>query len=281
MSVIRGILLKKPTFCFLFMGSLNYVIGGDRSPFPLWASISGLGLTLGMVKWWHTKNSFLFLLAILINLYVAYSWRVKLVSEKAKGEHNTVINRGFRTGVILFILSEVLFFFSFFWGYFHNCWSSQSELGFFWPPFKFEGIVIDPFSIPLLNTVVLLSSGARVTWCHQSMLDSDQEKSSIRLILTCLLGVYFLYLQGKEYICSFFSLNSNVYGSIFFLLTGFHGFHVTIGTVLLICCLWRLGSIRLSKNQHVGFEASAWYWHFVDVVWLFLYLLIYWYGFRI
>lgn len=250
-------------------------------PWPLFASIRALGLTFGGIYWWHYKSSYILVLGLIFKLLVAYCWFGDVIKENMAGHHKRVVMFGFRFGMILFILSEVLFFFSFFWSYFHNCWGPQLELGYSWPPHGFDNIVIDPFSIPLLKTVILLSSGARVTWAHHSLVNQDYDQGLIGLFVTVFLGAYFLFLQGKEYFLRTFSINSTVYGTVFFMLTGFHGFHVTIGTVLLIVCFFRHYLVHFSNNQHVGFEASAWYWHFVDVVWLFLYFFIYWYGYNL
>lgn len=250
-------------------------------PWPLLASIRGLGITFGGVYWWHFKNTTIFLRGLLLKAVISFCWFRDVVKEKMGGFHNSFVMFGFQFGMILFILSEVLFFFSFFWSYFHNCWGPQQDIGFLWPPYSFRLLVVDPFAIPLLNTVVLLSSGARVTWAHHSLVNQDYDQAIIGLGITVFLGGYFLFLQGREYRLTSFSLKSTVYGTVFFMLTGFHGFHVTIGTVLLFVCFLRCWNKHFSKNQHVGFEASAWYWHFVDVVWLFLYFFIYWYGFNL
>lgn len=252
----------------------------EVSPWPLFASIRALGLTFGGIYWWHYDITWIVKIGIAFNLIISFCWFGDVIKENMRGFHNSIVMFGFRFGMILFILSEVLFFFSFFWAYFHKCWGPQSELGFSWPPIDFGKIIIDPFSIPLLKTVVLLSSGGRVTWAHHSLVNQRFDQAYIGLLITVLLGSYFLFLQGNEYFMRRFSIKRTVYGTVFFMLTGFHGFHVTIGTVLLLVCFLRHLRIHFSREQHVGFEASAWYWHFVDVVWLFLYFFIYWYGFK-
>ena len=162
------------------------------------------------------------------------------------------------------------------------CWSPGEELGVVWPPVKFDEIVIDPFSVPLLNTIILLSSGATVTACHFYLLVSEDHnlynQGLFYLFITVFLGIIFLYLQIEEYAQSYIRFNSTVYGSAFFILTGFHGLHVTIGAIALSVSLVRYFNCRISVFEHVGFEGSAWYWHFVDVVWLFLYIFVYWLG---
>nr|AFJ24750.1 cytochrome c oxidase subunit III [Schmidtea mediterranea] len=184
-----------------------------------------------------------------------------------------------------------MFFFGFFWSYFHNCLNPSVFVGT-WPPYLFNGIVVDPFGLPLLNTVLLLSSGVSVTFCHYCVLSnvylelwSPTRPSRTHLqwgyYFTLFYGILFLSFQISEYISSYISINSTVYGSVFFLLTGFHGFHVVLGLILLSVSLLRVDYTMFSDFQHLGLECSIWYWHFVDVVWLFLYFFVYWYGYYI
>lgn len=177
---------------------------------------------------------------------------------------------------MLFIVREVLFFFSFFWAFFHSSLSPTPELGLVWPP---SGITtIDAFSVPLLNTAILLLRGVSVTWAHHRIEAAQKSASQLRLLLTCMLGAYFIFLQGLEYHEASFSFADSVYGSTFFIATGFHGVHVIVGTIFLTVILFRLVKYHLRPTHHVGFLAAAWYWHFVDVVWLFLFITIYWWG---
>lgn len=178
---------------------------------------------------------------------------------------------GLRTGFILFILSEVSFFFRFFWTYFHRCWGPNNLT---WPPYELQEIVVDPVGVPLLNTLLLVSSGVTITRFHADLITKD-EINPINLIRTIFLGVLFLYCQILEYGERRFSFKRGSYGRAFFILTGFHGLHVTIGVVLLSVSLLRYLSQTLSILEHVGIEASIWYWHFVDVVWLFLFIFVY------
>ena len=240
---------------------------------PILRSIGGLGITFGSICWWHYNIKFILILSLLLVAVVSFCWFGNVVSEKIRGFHKRIVMKGLRAGMLLFILSEVLFFFSFFWRFFHNCWGRL-----IWPPYMFDKIIIDPFSIPLLKTVVLLASGVRITWAHHRIISESRDESLYGLLITCLLGFYFLILQGREYATSFLSINSSKFGTVFFTLTGFHGLHVTIGFILLTVCFIRHFLTHFRPNQHVGLEASAWYWHFVDVVWLFLYLFIYWYS---
>ena len=169
-----------------------------------------------------------------------------------------------------------IFFYFFFWAFFHRSLAVNVELGNEWPPLGI--LAFSPFGVPLLNTVILLSSGVRVTWAHHRLISGNHTQTKVSLALTVLLGVYFTILQGAEYYEARFTFADSVYGSTFFLATGFHGIHVIVGTIFLTICLVRLNSFNFRFNHHFGFEAAAWYWHFVDVVWLFLFVRIYWWG---
>lgn len=176
----------------------------------------------------------------------------------------------------LFILSEVFFFVSFFWAFYDASLSPTIDLGMVWPP---KGInPLSVYSVPLLNTIILLTSGVTVTWAHHSIINNFFTKSFYSLLLTVILGVYFLIMQWAEYNEAQFSISDGVYGRVFFISTGFHGMHVLIGTCFLFYVLINLLASKLTYNHHFSFEAAAWYWHFVDVVWLFLFLSIYWWG---
>ncbi len=179
--------------------------------------------------------------------------------------------------MILFIVSEIMFFFAFFWSYFYFSFNPGYILGCIWPPLYLQ--VINPFEIPLLNTVLLLTSGAALTWSHHCILLGCKIKSLFALFLTIFLGIIFTLFQVYEYLVAPFSISDSVFGSIFYLTTGFHGFHVFVGTIFLIVCFFRLFLDHFSKQQHFGFEAAAWYWHFVDIVWILLFIIYYIWGF--
>nr|YP_010238576.1 cytochrome c oxidase subunit III [Cephenemyia stimulator]QTE20633.1 cytochrome c oxidase subunit III [Cephenemyia stimulator] len=249
----------------------------DYSPWPLTASIGAMTTVVGMVKWFHEFNTSLFLLGNIITIMTVYQWWRDVSRESTfQGLHTYSVTMGLRWGMILFILSEILFFVSFFWAFFHSSLSPSIELGIMWPPM---GITpFNPFQIPLLNTVILLSSGITVTWAHHSLMEGNYSQATQGLFFTVLLGIYFTMLQAYEYIEAPFSIADSIYGSTFFMATGFHGIHVLIGTTFLIICLIRHLDNHFSKNHHFGFEAAAWYWHFVDIVWLFLFVSIYWWG---
>nr|ACT80196.1 cytochrome c oxidase subunit 3 [Bradysia amoena] len=249
----------------------------DFSPWPITGAISTFTLVSGLVKWFHQYEINLLLLGIIITLLTMFQWWRDISREGTfQGLHTFNVVNGLKWGMILFIFSEIFFFISFFWSFFHSSLSPAIELGMNWPPL---GILpFNPFQIPLLNTVILLTSGISVTWAHHSLMESNYSQSLNSLIITIMLGIYFTMLQAYEYIEAPFSIADSIYGSSFFMATGFHGIHVLIGTTFLFVCLMRHLNSHFSSNHHFGFEAAAWYWHFVDVVWLFLYISIYWWG---
>lgn len=249
----------------------------DYSPWPLTGAIGAITTVSGIVKWFHQYDISLFFLGNIITILTVYQWWRDVSREGTyQGLHTYAVTIGLRWGIILFILSEVLFFVRFFWAFFHRSLSPAIELGASWPPM---GIVsFNPFQIPLLNTAILLASGVTVTWAHHRLIENNHSQTTQGLFFTVILGIYFTILQAYEYIEAPFTIADSVYGSTFFMATGFHGIHVLIGTTFLLVCLLRHLNNHFSKNHHFGFEAAAWYWHFVDVVWLFLYITIYWWG---
>nr|ARH54421.1 cytochrome c oxidase subunit 3 [Lasioderma redtenbacheri] len=249
----------------------------DYSPWPILGAFSAMIMMTGLIKWFHNFNNSLFLIGMFITMLIMFQWWRDITREGTfQGHHSFIVTMGLRWGMILFIVSEVFFFVSFFWGFFHSSLSPTIEIGMNWPP---KGIIpFNAFQIPLLNTLILLTSGLTVTWAHHSLMENNYQQTTQGLALTILLGIYFTMLQAYEYIESPFTIADSVYGSTFFMATGFHGLHVIIGTTFLIVCLIRHLKNHFSPIHHFGFEAAAWYWHFVDVVWLFLYVSIYWWG---
>jgi len=247
----------------------------EYSPWPLTSSIGALTLAIGIARWFHGYGYICLLLAsTIIVISIIQWWRDVIREGTFIGHHTSYVTTGLRWGIILFITSEVLFFFAFFWAFFHRRLSPTPELGCCWPP---AGIhPLNPFRVPLLNTAVLLASGVTVTWAHHSLLENRRSNTIQALILTVALGAYFTFLQAGEYAEASFRISDRVYGSTFFVATGFHGAHVLIGSSFLLVCLLRTRYHHFSNNHHFGFEAAAWYWHFVDVVWICLYLCIYW-----
>jgi cytochrome c oxidase subunit 3 len=249
----------------------------ELRPWPASGSVRGLLLTGGLTIWFHGHGIIGLLFAAPVTLLTIFQWWRDISREGTfLGHHTTPVVTGLRWGIILFILSEVIFFFGFFWAFFHRSLSPTPELGCCWPP---TGISpINPFSVPLLNTAVLLASGVTVTWAHHRLIEGRRQETIQGLTLTVALGVYFTFLQAGEYWEASFTIADSVFGSTFFVATGFHGLHVLIGTSFLFVCLLRATLHHFSPTHHFGFEAAAWYWHFVDVVWIFLFTCIYWWG---
>nr|ALO76754.1 cytochrome c oxidase subunit 3 [Acmaeodera sp. RUGACM01] len=249
----------------------------DMSPWPLFGALGAMTTMIGLIKWFHITQENLLLLGMTITTMIMIQWWRDVSREGSfQGLHTFKVTFGLRWGMILFIVSEVFFFISFFWAFFHSSLTPSIEIGVSWPP---KGIFpFNPLQIPLLNTLILLSSGITVTWAHHALMENNFTQAIQGLILTVILGLYFTALQAYEYLEAPFTIADAVYGSTFFMATGFHGLHVIIGTTFLSVCLMRLYLNHFSNIHHFGFEAAAWYWHFVDVVWLFLYISIYWWG---
>nr|BDE56981.1 cytochrome c oxidase subunit III [Travisia sanrikuensis] len=249
----------------------------EFSPWPLTGSLGAFALTVGLASWFHGYGLICLSFGLIIIILTMIQWWRDIIREATfLGHHTSPVTKGMRWGMILFIASEVLFFFAFFWAFFHSSLAPTPELGCCWPP---TGIhPLNPFSVPLLNTAVLLASGVTVTWAHHSLMEKNRSEAIQALSLTVSLGIYFTILQAGEYMETSFSIADSIYGSTFFVATGFHGLHVLIGSTFLLVCLIRTFLHHFSSDHHFGFEAAAWYWHFVDVVWIFLYLCIYWWG---
>jgi cytochrome c oxidase subunit 3 len=251
----------------------------DPSPWPLVASMGCLFFTFGLVLFFHNYNGAnqLVPLGFITIIYVMVTWWRDIIREATfEGQHTKQVQLGLRMGMALFILSEVMFFFGFFWAFFHSALAPTPEIGSLWPPEAIE--TINAWGIPLLNTFLLLTSGATVTVAHHAIRGSNQTIGKISLLVTVGLAILFTILQGVEYVESTFSISDSIYSSVFFVSTGFHGLHVLIGTIFLAICLYRLIHNHYTSNHHFGFEAAAWYWHFVDVVWLWLFIVVYWWG---
>nr|QNE85914.1 cytochrome c oxidase subunit III [Sericostoma personatum] len=250
----------------------------NYSPWPLTSALSAMILLSGMISWFHQYNNNLLMLGLMLLIISSYQWWRDIVRESTfQGLHTLKVLVGMKMGMILFIVSEVFFFLSFFWTFFHSSLSPTLEIGLYWPPVDITPF--NPFQIPLLNTIILLTSGISVSWAHHSILKNNLSQSIKNLTITIILGIYFTLLQAYEYYEASFSMTDSVYGSVFFIATGFHGLHVIIGSVFLLMCLFRMMSQHFSSNHHYGFEAAAWYWHFVDIVWLFLYISVYWWSY--
>jgi cytochrome c oxidase subunit 3 len=268
----------------------------DPSIWPLVGSIGGILLAFGAATFMHPNmfgeankatvealGVWKIVPGLLIVAVTMWFWWADVIRE-SRIYHTPVVQLGLRYGMILFITSEVFFFLAFFWAFFDSSlYPGQENMpvrteatGGTWPP---KGVrPFDPFDLPLMNTLILLTSGTTVTWAHHAILEGDQKGAVRGLLLTVVLGIFFTAVQAYEYAHAAFGFREGIYSSTFFMATGFHGFHVIVGTIFLIVCLFRAMKGHFKPEQHFGFEAAAWYWHFVDVVWLFLFFAIYWWG---
>ena len=253
----------------------------EPSPWPIVGAGSALLLTLGAAMWMHDAavGRLVFVLGFVGVLTTMVGWWRDVLKESKSGAHKPVVNFGLRMGVALFITSEIFFFVAFFWAYFWGALVLPETVAAQWPPADVHPV--GPLGIPLLNALILLLSGTTVTWAHHAIREGDQPTGFRALLLTVALGATFLGFQVYEYVHAHhqgLTLQSGVYGSTFYMATGFHGLHVFIGAVFLLVCTFRAAQLALKPEKHVGFEAASWYWHFVDVVWLFLFVSVYMWG---
>jgi len=253
----------------------------DPSPWPALGAFGALVLAIGAILYFHEtpvlgmEPGIYKLLPgfVLVILTMVFWWRDVVRESVREKAHTEEVSTGLRMGMVLFITSEVMFFVAFFWAFFHNA-LGFSTTTLQWPP---EGIVpLDAWELPFYNTVILLTSGGTVTRAHIFVEEGDNKRAAKWIFITAALGALFLGLQAYEYVHASFKLVDGVYPSTFYLATGFHGFHVFVGTVFLIVCGFRAANNQFQSHKHIGFQAAAWYWHFVDVVWLFLFVWVYW-----
>ncbi len=268
----------------------------DPSPWPLIGSIGAIIMAIGGIGWMRSLGEgaeglpflgvtiygpWVFTLGLLVVLYTMYAWWADTIKEAHAGDHTPVVSLHLRYGMIMFIASEVMFFVAWFWAFFDAALYPDEAVqvgrtaytGGTWPPSSIA--VLDPLHLPLFNTVTLLLSGTTVTWAHHALLEGDRKGLIWGLVLTIVLGLIFAAVQVLEYAQAPFTFSESIYGATFFMATGFHGFHVFIGVLFLAVCLFRALKGHFTPKQHFGFEAAAWYWHFVDVVWLFLFFAVY------
>ena len=270
----------------------------DPSPWPLIGGIGAFIMAIGGIAYMrdlkdetfnlgfieNIGNSWLFYIGLTIVLYTMFGWWSDTIKEAHKGDHTKVVSLHLRYGMILFIASEVMFFVAWFWAFFDaSLYADEAAqvarvayTGGQWPPKGIE--ILDPYHLPLFNTIILLLSGTTVTWAHHALIHNQRGMLKLMLFITVALGILFSYVQGYEYAHAPFTFSESIYGATFFMATGFHGFHVLIGTIFLLVCLLRAMAGHFTPKQHFGFEAAAWYWHFVDVVWLFLFVAVYIWG---
>lgn len=249
------------------------------SPWPIVASIVLLSAARTVIQRLHSNlMSFILILTItiIISITAAIWWRDVKREASLQGHHTYPTVSLLKYRIIIFIVSEIIFFLRFFWAYFHRSISPNIELGVIWPPIGLK--IFNPIEIPLLNSIILLSSGATITWSHHSFLSKNMKSRLTAIVITIILGILFTICQGIEYFDARFTFSDSVYGSTFFLATGFHGIHVLIGTIFLTTTAKRIHTAQNSTNHFVSFDLRAWYWHFVDIVWLFLFISIYWWG---
>jgi len=272
----------------------------DPSPWPVVGSISAFVMAVGAITWMHhmfAAAPIIFGAGTIGVLYTMASWWGDVIREaQYKGDHTRVVQISHRYGMILFIASEVMFFVAWFWAYFDAAlypddaitYARTAVLGGQWPPVPSADTDVaglgwfahtfNPWGLPFVNTLILLTSGTTVTWAHHSLLEGNRRGLVLGLLCTVILGILFTVCQAYEYMHAGFGFSNHIYGSTFFMATGFHGFHVIIGTIFLTVCLIRAMRGAFTPKLHFGFEAAAWYWHFVDLVWLFLFTCIYVWG---
>lgn len=249
----------------------------EPSPWPLLGALAAGILAVGGVLYLHGGTRWLMIIGFLGVLAVMAAWWSDVVKEAVRQKaHTPVVKIGLRYGMALFIASEVMFFAAFFWAYFSAALYPPEAIGGVWPPKSIKPF--DPFHLPFMMTLILLLSGVTVTWAHHEILENNRTRAAQALALTILLGLMFTGFQAFEYSHAAFGFKDGIYPSTFFMATGFHGAHVIIGTIFLMVCLGRTLKGHFTPNSHFGFEAAAWYWHFVDAVWLFLFTSIYWWG---
>ena len=251
------------------------------SVWPFLGAVSAFTMLFGAVMWMHGKGPWMGLIGLVGVLYVMFAWWADVVKESRVGDHTPVVRIGLRYGFIMFIMSEVMFFAAWFWSFFkHALYPMETYVGTAYV--KPEIIPVDAWHLPLINTLILLCSGAAVTWAHHALVHENNRRDLINgLALGIILGIAFTVLQAYEYghlVTEGWSFGGEIFFANFFMATGFHGFHVIIGTIFLTVCLIRAIRGDFTPEKHIGFEAAAWYWHFVDVVWLFLFAAVYVWG---
>ena len=271
---------------------IEYTTTGKPHPYhlvrpsiwPFAGAFSGMLMAIGALLYMQDASIFgvkvgfkgliLGTLAVLGTMF--FWWKDVIFESVTEKVHNKITEIGLRYGMMLFIASEVMFFVAFFWAFFNGAFYPTEAIGFTWPPQNIH--IIEPFGLPFLMTMILLLSGCTVTWAHHAILEGHNDQAVKALGISVFLGVFFLCFQVFEYGHATFGFTEGIYPSTFYMATGFHGFHVFVGTIFLGVCWIRAMQGHFTKTRHFGFEAAAWYWHFVDVVWLFLFVAIYWWG---
>nr|YP_010372200.1 cytochrome c oxidase subunit 3 [Ceratovacuna keduensis]UOX27598.1 cytochrome c oxidase subunit 3 [Ceratovacuna keduensis] len=249
----------------------------NQSPWPILMSFNMFNLMISNIMMLNMKiNLFLMINMILILMISLLWWRDIIRESTFMGKHNFYMMNLIKFSMIMFIISEAFLFISFFWNFLHNSLSPAIELGLNWPPKNIN--FFNPTLIPLLNTIILLMSSFTVTLTHFYLLNNNKNQTIKFLYTTIILSMYFIILQMIEYKESTFTFSDSIFGSSFFMATGFHGLHVIIGTIFLMINLIRFHNMQISFIHHISFELASWYWHFVDIIWLFLYMTFYWWN---
>lgn len=251
----------------------------EPSPWPLLISFALLNMAIGAVMSFHgfAFGSEILMLGTILTIVAMILWfRDVIIEGTYIGSHTSQVQRGLTIGVLLFIVSEVFAFLSIFWAFFHSSLAPTIEIGGIWPPQGIEAL--DPFAIPLLNTILLLSSGAFITYGHHALIQGNRFGAIFGTFLTLIFAIAFTGLQVFEYFNTNFTIADSVFGSVFFCSTGLHGLHVIVGTLFILVGFFRIISYQLTNRHHQGFEAAILYWHFVDVVWLFLFIAVYYWS---
>lgn len=246
------------------------------SPWPFLVSLNAFSFVSSFTLYFYTETLsllFTFVSFVFLVTSISFWFRDVVIESTYEGNHTKVVQKGLRYGMLLFIVSEVMFFLAFFWAYYDASLSPSVFIGMVWPPQNI--IILNPFTAALFNTMVLLLSGATVTWAHNALLNNNRKETLVGLAATIGLGLLFTASQIFEYLTTTFHINDSVYGSVFFMATGFHGFHVLIGTIILTVCWFRHLNYHFTLEHHFLYEAGSWYWHFVDVVWIALYISVY------
>ena len=237
----------------------------DHSPWPLYFSICLITLILGLP-----------LIPFITLILITFFWFRDIIRESKQGFHTIVVQKGLRLSFIIFLITEIMLFFSFFWSYFHSSLSPSVAVGLIWPPLGIEAIQYT--SIPLLGSFLLLSSGFFVTLSHHAFLASQKYIALIHGFITVIFGSLFALLQLTEYSFGTFTISDSVFGSVFYMTTGLHGIHVIVGIIFLVISYIRIWFDHLTLEHHLGFEFAIFYYHLVDIIWLFVFITFYWWG---
>nr|YP_009728513.1 cytochrome c oxidase subunit III [Indomegoura indica]QIA95426.1 cytochrome c oxidase subunit 3 [Indomegoura indica] len=249
----------------------------NLSPWPILMSLNTFNLMISNIMIMNFKYNFMSMMNLIMMILISTLWWRDIIRESTyQGNHNFYIMNLIKFSMILFIISEMFLFISFFWNFLHNSLAPSIELGLNWPPKNIN--FFNPLLIPLLNTIILLTSSFTVTLTHLYLLNNSKKKTIFFMNLTIILSIYFLMLQMLEYKQATFTFSDSIFGSSFYMATGFHGLHVIMGTIFLMINMLRMMKMHFSYTHHISFELAAWYWHFIDIIWLFLYMTFYWWN---